>query len=116
MTEPIKSVDEFIAWTKQLNGQLFLYRGLASSNWEVESSAQRRIKLSAEELPPMIFESYIEQLLNDARMRNFGYKNDRELCDLELLGELQHYGAATCLIDFTENALIAFVVCMSRKI
>ena len=26
---------------------------------------------------------------------------------MELLAELQHYGAATCLIDFTNSALIA---------
>ena len=26
---------------------------------------------------------------------------------MELLAELQHYGAATCLIDFTTNALVA---------
>ena len=30
-----------------------------------------------------------------------------ELCDLELLADLQHYGAATCLIDFTQSPLTA---------
>ena len=37
----------------------------------------------------------------------FGVQDGRELKDLELLTELQHFGAATCLLDFTENAFVA---------
>ena len=107
MSEPIKSVEEFIAWTKQLDGQLLLYRGLADADWEVESSAYRRIRVSQEEPLPVTFQNYIEQLLNTSGLQGFRYQHDRKLSDLELLAELQHYGAATCLIDFTENALIA---------
>lgn len=40
-------------------------------------------------------------------MQGFRHRQDRELSDLELLAELQHHGAATCLIDFTANALVA---------
>ena len=107
MSEPIKSVEEFIAWTKQLDGQLLLYRGLADADWEVESSAYRRIRVSQEEPLPVTFQNYIEQLLNTSGLQGFRYQHDRKLSDLELLAELQHHGAATCLIDFTENALIA---------
>ena len=107
MSEPIKSVEEFIAWTKQLDGQLLLYRGLADADWKVESSAYRRIRVSQEEPHPTTFQNYIKQLLDNSGLQGFRYRHDRELSDLELLAELQHYGAATCLIDFTENALIA---------
>ena len=107
MSEPIKSVEEFIEWTKQLDGQLLLYRGLADADWEVESSAQRRIRVSEEEPPPVTFQNYIVQLLDTSGLQGFRYQHDRKLSDLELLAELQHYGAATCLIDFTENALVA---------
>ena len=31
----------------------------------------------------------------------------RQLSDLEILAELQHFGAATCLIDFSRSALVA---------
>ena len=34
-------------------------------------------------------------------------KDGRKLYDLELLAELQHHGAATCLIDFTSRFLVA---------
>ena len=110
MSKPIKSVEEFIKWTKKLNGQMLLYRGLGDADWEVESSAYRRIRASQddqEDLLRVAFLDYITQHLDNASLQGFRYQNNRNVCDLELLAELQHYGAATCLIDFTENALIA---------
>ena len=92
-----------------MQGRFLLYRGLADSAWEVESSAYRRIR-GAEDLPqvpPVTFQNYIEWLLENSGLRGFRQRQDRELSDLELLADLQHYGAATCLIDFTTNALIA---------
>ncbi|MCY4410198.1 MAG: tetratricopeptide repeat protein, partial [Caldilineaceae bacterium] len=111
MAEPIKSVDEFIAWTKGLQGRMILYRGLANEEWEVESSANRRIRkseeMSYETVPEITFQNYIYNLLDEASLQGFRERQGRSLSDLELLAELQHYGAATCLIDFTTNALIA---------
>ena len=111
MTEPIKTVEEFIAWTKGLQGGLFLYRGLPDADWEVESSAYRRIgksrDMSSETVPAITFQNYIDHLLDEAGLRGFRERRDRSLSDLELLAELQHFGAATCLIDFTTNSLIA---------
>ena len=46
-------------------------------------------------------------LIDEARFRGFDRKNDRVLSDLEGLGELQHFRAATCLIDFTFFPTIA---------
>lgn len=40
-------------------------------------------------------------------MKGLHQRGFRELCDLELLAELQHLGAATCLMDFTWNAGVA---------
>ena len=107
MSEPIKSVEDFIQWTKQLDGQMLLYRGLADADWEVESSAYRRIRESQEDPLPATFQNYIKRLLDNAGLQGFRYRHGRKLSDLDLLAELQHNGAATCLIDFTENALIA---------
>ena len=111
MTEPIKTVEEYIAWTKGLQGGLILYRGLPDADWEVESSAYRRIgksrDISSETVPAITFQNYIDHLLDEAGLRGFRERRDKSLSDLELLAELQHYGAATCLIDFTTSALIA---------
>ena len=116
MSEPIKSIEEFIAWTKQLEGRLLLYRGLANADWEVESSAHRRIKESqGASPPPIVFQNYIAQLLESAGLQGFRERQDRRLSDLELMAELQHYGAATCLIDFTTNALIALWFACEEK-
>lgn len=109
MSEPIQSVEAFVTWTKQLQGRFLLYRGLADAAWEVESSAYRRIRASEDlpQVPPVTFQNYIEWLLETSGLQGFRHRQDRELSDLELLAELQHYGAATCLIDFTSNALVA---------
>ena len=109
MSEPIRSVEAFVEWTEQLQGRSLLYRGLADAAWEVESSAYRRIRTSEAlpQVPPATFQNYIEWLLEASGLQGFRYRQDRELSDLELLAELQHYGAATCLIDFTANALVA---------
>ena len=102
----VKTVEEFIDWTKQREGGLFVYRGIPNVTWEVESSAYRRIRQSQKMAPPLsVLQSYIERLLRNVRARRF--QEYEGLTNLQLLAELQHYGAATCLIDFTGNALIA---------
>ena len=111
MADPIKTVEEFIAWTKELQGRMILYRGLADGDWEVESSAYRRVckseNISSETLPAVTFQNYVEHLLDAAGLQGFRERQNKTLSDLELLAELQHYGAATCLIDFTTSSLIA---------
>ena len=54
-----------------------------------------------------VFHDYITWLLNLASLQGFRQKQGKNLSDLELLAELQHNGAATCLIDFTASPLIA---------
>ena len=111
MTRAIKTVEEFIAWTKELRGRMILFRGLANEDWEVESSAYRRIirskEVSSKALPAITFQNYICNLLNEASLQGFRELKGRSLTELELLAELQHFGAATCLIDFTNSAVIA---------
>lgn len=99
MAEPIKTVEEYIAWTKEIQGGLVLYRGLANADWGVESSAYRRISnseaMSSETLPAITFQNYIYSLLDEASMQGFRERQGRRLSELELLAELQHFGAAT---------------------
>ncbi|MDE0332440.1 MAG: tetratricopeptide repeat protein, partial [Nitrospinae bacterium] len=94
-------------WLKQVEGRFVLYRGLPDASWEVKSSAYLRIEASQGEVPPSVFQNYIKWLLNRTGLQGFKKRGGEELSDLELLAELQHNGAATCLIDFTENALVA---------
>ncbi len=107
----VKSVEDFTEWVKGLEGGLLLYRGLADVEWEVETSAFRRLRESRGDasvyIPPKVFQDYLTKLLDQARRRGFFLQYGTEISDLHLLAELQHYGAATCLIDFTVNPLVA---------
>lgn len=111
MTESIKTVEEFVAWTRTLHRGIILFRGLADEDWELESSAYRRLKKSnvvtSEKVPVFVFQNYVEHLLDEAGLLGLRERQDRSLSDLEMLSELQHFGAATCLMDFTTSALIA---------
>ena len=53
--ETIKTIEEFMAWVKELSGHSMLYRGLADNDWPVEASASRRIKSHSNKNPaPML--------------------------------------------------------------
>ncbi len=101
--ESIKTINEFLMWTKELGGLRFLYRGLSNSNWKLEASGYRRLKRKGEEE----FQKSIVTLLDRASRLRLRNRHGERYSDLELLAELQHYGAATCLIDFTTDPLIA---------
>ena len=63
----------------------------------------------------LVFQNYVSRVLEEARQRGLGHRADGELCDLELLADLQHYGAATCLIDFTQSPLTALWFACKNK-
>ena len=101
--ESIKTINQFLMWTKELGGLRFLYRGLSNSDWKLEASGYRRLKRKGEEE----FQKSIVTLLDRASRLRLRNRHGERYSDLELLAELQHYGAATCLIDFTTDPLIA---------
>ena len=107
--KPITTVSDFITWTKDLVGSFLLYRGLGDATWKVEeSAAYRRVRDSRKDgASDLGVQEYVERLLNEASSAGFRDTEGKKLSDLELLAKLQHHGAATCLIDFTPNALIA---------
>ena len=107
--KPITTVSELIVWTKDLVGSFLLYRGLGDVTWKAEeSAAYRRVENSQKDnVSDLAVQEYIERLLNEASSAGFRDAEGKKLSDLELLAKLQHHGAATCLIDFTANALIA---------
>lgn len=111
----IRSVAEFQEQLQgfESEGTDFLYRGQADVNWKVECSAARRLnrdptKSIEDQLINLLLVGYLESRIERAKKRNFlppGFNADSS--DLELLAQLQHYGAATGLIDFTSNPLVA---------
>ncbi len=108
----IKTLSEFIEWANQLNKGEYLFRGVSSEEHEIEASTYRRLekeneKKKKKKKDPIQLLNINKELLENARKLGHNQRNGRQLHDLELLAELQHYGAATCLIDFSRNTLIA---------
>ena len=104
---------------------VFAFRGQKDSRWPLRSAAARRIlkhyQVEAEnEVPsfPGIYVDYHRNvLIGPARTHGFGLDNGRTLSDLEILATLQHFGAATGLLDFTQSPLIAlWFACQNEKV
>lgn len=95
-----------------------VYRGQADIDWELESGAVHRLrKAYGEDLPVdegelrnLVAEYHREQLVMPMQVID-----GADLRDLQRLSVLQHQGAATGLLDFTENPLIAFWFACTEK-
>ena len=87
-----------------------VYRGHAKATWAVDSGAVRRLAAAYGD----------EVLQNEGELRELvrQYRTDEliipmkvigceSLTDIQMLSVLQHQGAATMLLDFTENPLVA---------
>ena len=84
------------------------YRGQSDSRWPLISSAMRYLaSQNLLEPPTNVLVSYHKDVLRRARRGTFGVEYDRELSELQLLAELQHFGIPTGLLDFTWNPLVA---------
>ena len=109
----VKDVAEYLKEVLKIKDEwpnsTLAFRGQENEEWLLESSAERRLKASLpsqEEITEPFLE-YNENLLKKCRLKNYDKREQKQLDDLELLADLQHHGAATCLIDFTRNALVA---------
>ena len=106
----IKTLTEFIKWAQEVGGRNVLYRGLASDehDYKLSASLHRRMARSEEKtIQQSRFARASRELVNQAKMEGHDREIGEQATDLDILAQLQHYGAATCLIDFTKNPLVA---------
>ncbi len=113
----IKTVAEFHERLYELkkDNNLF-YRGQSNAEWQVNCSAFRRLnhKSIEPDLATPLVIGYLQSLIDRLKMR--GLADEENPKNLELLAKLQHQGAATGLIDFTRNPLIAlWFACNENK-
>ena len=90
------------------------FRGQVDGNWKLRSGATRRlIKHYHENITqaPNFSEIYANYhsnvLIKPARTNGFDIDDGYRISDLQLLAKLQHFEAATGLLDFTWNPLVA---------
>ena len=86
-----------------------VYRGQAHENWQLESSAVRRLKKEMGEGFPQNDGGQLEVLgrYHDQLIEPMDLIHGPGLTKLQKLAILRHYGAATGFLDFTANMLVA---------
>lgn len=111
--DEIKSVAEFVAWineiNEQLNGVKILYRGQSSYKWLVSPSLCRRPGLGRKKITKNheLWERTNVILRTAEGLGYYEKEKGQEHDCLSLLAHLQHFGTATCLVDFTRSPLVA---------
>ena len=100
----VETLSEFIEWASQFKDGQYLFRGVPNEKYKIEASAYRRLPESDKDNPSRLLKIN-QRLIEDARSLGHDQKDGEQLSDLELLAELQHFGAATCLVDFSRSAL-----------
>ena len=121
----VNSVEEYLDWVREVVDPAgnFAFRGQARAEWSLECGAARRLSrhddmssgLTERDLQEKFVQYHRIKLIRPARNYGFGSQQGRELGDLEILAKLQHLGAATCLLDFTRNPLIALWMACENK-
>ena len=104
---------EYIQRMHEIAGNLdtHVFRGHGDARWALRSGAARRLLASGIEVDrPYFLDEYLDyhRVLLERARRVMPYgNNDQSSTSLQLLAKLQHFGAATGLLDFTHNPLVA---------
>ena len=89
-----------------------VYRGQADAAWKPESGAVRRLRIAYEKDFPEE-KTAIQKLVNkyqkDQLIMQMQVIDGEKMKAIKRLSMLQHFGAATNLLDFTENLLVALL-------
>ena len=90
-----------------------VWRGQANVDWTIDSGAYRRLYEQNHNVTEFNMLTYENSLLSRARHKGYGFDKGILLGDMELLAKLQHHGAATRLVDFSKNSLVALYFCVN---
>ena len=121
MNSPIEIADlaDYIGYIGDIatSEKSHLYRGQEDAEWQVTSSAFRRLEERYRASPRSFSYMYLDYLSKIIYEVKLNYPSTyRNLFPLECLAHLQHNGVATGLIDFTFNPLVAlWFACADQK-
>lgn len=108
--DPFETLSDFLEWASQFDDGTYVFRGVPNDRYDIQASAYRRVPENEQNSDDKGFPTFVEintALIREARLRGYDQKDGRPLGDLEILAGLQHFKAATCLIDFTYSAQVA---------
>ena len=112
MNEPIE-ISNLVDYINKINtithsNKIYLYRGQENQEWQVNSSAHRRLDEEYDgplDVLRYLWQSYLKQIIDEIQLK---YPSTyRGLRPLECMAHLQHNKVATGLIDFTFSPLVA---------
>ena len=86
------------------------FRGQAKDEWRLDSAAVRRLEREYGDdvlTDERVLHDLLRRYQADERIIPMGVIGGYPMEELQALSVLQHHGAATMLLDFTENALVA---------
>ncbi|MDD5451052.1 MAG: FRG domain-containing protein [Desulfovibrionales bacterium] len=115
----VHNIDEYITKSNNLlSSGFFTYRGQYCSSWSLEPGIIRKIKNTYNGIGEsgLLFRLSVDHLIEILKKaRSNKYFSD-DICDLNILAILQHYGAATPLLDFSNDPLVAlYFACQPCK-
>lgn len=102
----VRSLRSFMNWAIQFTDGQYLFRGVSNDTYKIEASAYRRLP-EEERGDPVKLLKITQELIYSAQSLGHDRNEGEPRSELELLAHLQHYGAATCLIDFTRDVMVA---------
>lgn len=105
-----------LTFSNDSNSRVHMWRGQSNIEWRIDHSAYRRLRIDRKEVTDFDLIWYEKNLMEQATHKGYRRQNGRDLSDLELLAKLQHHGAATRLLDFTRNSLIALWFASSENL
>ncbi len=113
MREPF---EEYLAAIREATSKpgFYAYRGQGEAIWPLHSGATRRLInelgkgiIQGPDFQQLYVSYHKDVLLEPARMQGFDVEDSRIISDMQLLAKMQHFGAATGLLDFTRDPLVA---------
>ena len=102
----IYSLSEFFEVVSVINSFFLqiLYRGQSDISWEINSSAYRNLLTPTQE---KLYKYHRSLIASSKYLHEENLDTLKKTSDLMFLTYLQHHGAKTNLIDFTDNPLVA---------
>ena len=92
-----------------IRNKSYLYRGQENEEWQVNSSAYRRLNKEYDgpaDVLRYLWQSYLKQIVDEIKLK-YPSTYRRPIRPLECMAHLQHNKVATGLIDFTLSPLVA---------